>query len=260
LTTPRAFTLATFLLAGVTLSAQQYKNLTMVSTFKVAPGKEGAFVERGKSIAPVLDKLLDSGVVLAYGVDVDILHVPEANNVVFWADVPDFAAVDKAEAAIDDYLKANPSVMTDLFAISDPAAHHDYILRAWETGYRAAAAGAKPVEDIDFIRVKPERTEEAIGLFRRYDKPVLDKLVADGVIYAYGLYTEAVHTTGPGALWQVVTLPDLAAKDKVRAAFAEARKTMADTEREIVDRVFDEMADYSSHRDELAVSVVFRMK
>ena len=258
--TARVFTLTTFLLATMSLSAQQYKNLTSLATFKVAPGKETAFVERGKAFVPVLDKLVDSGVVLAYGIDVDMLHVPGSNNVVFWADVPDFAALTKADAAIDGFLKSDPAVMADLFSMSDPSAHSDYILRAREEGHRAAPAGAMPVQDIDMIQAKPERMEEYLELFRKYDKPVLDKLVADGVIYGYVLLTEAVHTMKPGFVWQVTTLPDLGAKDKVRAAFSEAWKKLPDGERQMLDKVAFDMADYGSHRDDLALSVVFRQK
>jgi DNA-binding Lrp family transcriptional regulator len=258
--TPRVFTLTTFLLATMSLSAQQYKNLTSLATFKVAPGKQDAVVERGKAFVPVLDKLVASGVVLAYGIDVDMLHVPGENNIVFWADVPDFASLAKEEEAIDEFLKANPGVMADLVSMSDPSTHSDLILRAWEEGHRAAPAGAMPVEDIDMVRAKPERMEEYLEMFRKYDKPVLDKLVADGVIYGYGLYTEAVHTMKPGFVWQVTTLPDLGAKDKVRAAFSEAWKKLPDGERQMLDKVFFDMADYSTHRDDLAVSVVFRQK
>lgn len=176
--TSRVFTLTTFLLATMSLSAQQYKNLTSLATFKVAPGKQDAFVERGKAFVPVLDKLVASGVVLAYGIDVDMLHVPGENNIAFWADVPDFASLAKEEEAIDEFLKANPGVMADLFSMSDPSTHSDFILRAWEEGHRAAPSGVMPVEDIDMVRAKPERMEEYLEMFRKYDKPVLDKLVA----------------------------------------------------------------------------------
>jgi hypothetical protein len=258
--TTRAFTLTTFLLATMTLSAQPYKNLTSLATFKVAPGKEAAFVERGKAFVPVLDKLVDSGVVLAYGIDVDMLHAPGTNNVVFWADVPDFTALAKADAAIDEFIKSDPRVMGDLFSMSDPSTHSDFVLRAREEAHRSSPAGAMPVQDIDMVQVKPERMSEYLEMFRKYDKPVLDKLVADGAIYGYALFTEAVHTMKPGFVWQVTTLPDLGAKDKVQAAFSEAWKKLPDGERDMLDKVFFEMADYGTHRDDLAVSVVFRQK
>ena len=258
--TSRVFTLTTFLLATMSLSAQQYKNLTSLATFKVAPGKEAAFLERGKAFVPVLDKLVDAGVVLAYGIDVDMLHAPGVNNVVFWADVADFTALAKADDAIDGFMKSNPSLMADLFSMSDASTHADLVLRAWEEGHRAAPAGAMPVQDIDMVQLKPERMQENLALFRKYDKPVLDKLVADGVIYGYSILTEAVHTMKPGFVWQVTTLPDLGAKDKVHAAFVEAYKNLPDGERAMLDKVASDMTEEGSHRDDLALSVVFRQK
>jgi hypothetical protein len=258
--TSRVFTLTTFLLATMSLSAQQYKNLTSLATFKVAPGKEAAFVGKGKAFVPVLDKLVDAGVVLAYGIDVDMLHAPGVNNVVFWADVPDFAALAKADAAIDGFMKSNPALVGDLLSMSDMSTHADLVLRAWEEGHRAAPAGAMPVEDIDMVQVKPERMQEYLELFRKYDKPVLDKLVADGVIYGYEILTEAVHTMKPGFVWQVTALPDLGAKDKVRTAFVDSYKKLPDGEREMLDKVAFEMTEQGSHRDDLATSVVFRQK
>ena len=258
--TSRVLTLTTFLLATMSLSAQQYKNLTSLATFKVAPGKEAAFVEKGKAFVPVLDKLMDAGVVLGYGIDVDMLHAPGVNNVVFWVDVPDFTGLAKADAAIDGFMKSNPGLMADLFSMSDMSTHADLVLRAWEEAHRAAPAGATPVEDIDMVQVKPERMQEYLALFRKYDKPVLDKLVADGVIYGYAIFTEAVHTVKPGFVWQVTTMPDLGAKDKVRTAFVESYKKLPDGEREMLDKVAIDMTEQGSHRDDLALSPVFRQK
>ncbi len=258
--TPRVFTLTTFLLATMSLSAQQYKNLTSLATFKVAPGKEAAFVAKGKAFVPVLDKLVDAGVVQAYGIDVDMLHAPGTNNVVFWADVADFAALAKADDAIDGFMKSNPAIVGDLFSMSDMSTHADLVLRCWEENHRAAPAGAMPVEDIDMVQVKPQRMQEYLELFRKYDKPVLDKLVGDGVIYAYEILTEAVHTMKPGFVWQVTVLPDLGAKDKVHAAFVESYKKLPDGEREMLDRVAFDMTEQGSHRDDLATSAVFRQK
>ena len=258
--TSRVLTLTTFLLATMSLSAQQYKNLTSLATFKVAPGKEGAFLEKAKAFVPVLDKLVDAGVVQAYGIDVDMLHAPGVNNVVFWADVADFTALAKADDVIDGFMKSNSSFVADLFSMSDMSTHADFVLRAWEEAHRAAPAGAMPVQDIDMVQVKPERMQEYLELFRKYNKPVLDKLVADGVIYGYGILTEAVHTMKPGFVWQVTTLPDLGAKDKVRAAFVQSYKKLPDGEREMVDKVAFDMTEQGSHRDDLATSVVFRQK
>jgi hypothetical protein len=84
--TARLLAVTVVLSSAATLSAQGYKYLNSVATFKVAPGKEAAFVDKGKAFIPVLDKLLDSGLILGYGIDVDMLHVPGNNNIAFWTE------------------------------------------------------------------------------------------------------------------------------------------------------------------------------
>ena len=55
-------------------------------------------------------------------------------------------------------------------------------------------------------------------------------------------------------------MPDLGAKDKVRAAFLEASKKLPDGEREVLDKLAFEMTERGRHRDDMAISVVFRQK
>jgi hypothetical protein len=258
--TIRVFAGALLLLGATVLSAQDYKALVSVATFKVPPSKEDAFIEKGKALVPTLDKLMASDLVSAYGIDADMLHVPGENNVTFWAVVPNYEALEKTNAALDSFMQANPGVMQDLHAMSDPAAHHDFIIRVREESHKAVPAGSQPVGDFDMEQVKPGRMSEFMELFRKYDKPVFDKLVADGVIYAYEVDTEAVHTMQPGITWTIVTMPNLAAKDKVNAAFAEAQKKLPDGEREMLEKLYSDIVVPASHRDSLSVSVVYKQK
>jgi hypothetical protein len=259
--TKRLFAVLIVLCAGITVSAQQApKYLTSVALFKVPPGQESAFVEKGKGFAPLLDKLITDGVVNAYGIDVDILHVPGENNIAFWVEVPDFAAMDKLDKAEEEFEKQHADLMQELRAMADPATHHDLIVGTHESNARSAPAGSMPVDDFDMVRVKPGRMSEFRELFRKYDQPVLDKLVADEVIYAYELDTEAVHTMEPGMVWIIVVMPDLGAKDKVEAAFLAAYKSLPAGEREMTDKLYYDMIVPGSHRDQLSVSVVFKTK
>lgn len=250
----------TGLLFAVALSAQDYKYLNSVATFKVAAGKEHAFIERSKEFVPTLDKLMDAGTVIGYGIDVDWLHVPGNNNIVLWLETPNYAALQKAEDAIGDFEKSNPGLLQDLMGMADMSTHHDYILRTREGNHRAIPAGAQPVEDEDFVKVKPGRMQDFMAMFNKYDKPVYEKLVADGTIYAYEMDTEAVHTGEPGATWTIVTMPDLGTKDKVDKAFDEAEKAIPEAERNILEKLYLDVAMPETHRDDIATSVVIKVK
>jgi hypothetical protein len=110
------------------------------------------------------------------------------------------------------------------------------------------------------VTVKPGRMDDFLELFRKYEKPVLEKLVDDGVIYGYSLSSEAVHTMKPGMVWTIITMADLGVKDKVNAAFREASKKTPEGERNLVDKLYEGIVEPGSHRDSLSVSVVYKSK
>src|SRR5208283_5008255 len=165
--TKRLLAAMTMLCAGVTVSAQQLpKSLTSVALFRVPAGQENAFVEKGKGLEPLLDKLMAEGVVNAYGMDVDVLHVPGNTNVAFWVEVPDFAAMDKLVKAEEGFEKERAGLMQELRAMSDPATHHDLIVGTRESNGRSVPAGSMPFVDFDMVRVKQGRMGDFLELFR----------------------------------------------------------------------------------------------
>jgi hypothetical protein len=253
------------LLAAGALHAQaqtQTNPLTSVSLFKVSPDKVNAFVEKGKAFGPTLDKLMGAGTITGYGIQADLLHVPGEQNVAFWIDTPNFASFAKADQAIGDFQKENPGLMKEIYGLTDIATHQDLMVQSLEgrSNARNVKPGVNPVIDFDMERVKPGKTQEMLALFRKYDKPVLEKLVDDGAIVGYSFDTEAVHTMAPGTVWLLTILPEVGAKDKVRAAFREAYGKLPETERNMVDRLQDEMSDAAAHRDSLSELVFFKMK
>jgi len=261
MTKSRSLALTTLLCTTVGIvSAQQRPPLTSVALFKVAPDKVEAFVAKSKAFVPLLDKLMASGTVTGYGIDVDVLHVPGATNVAIWVSSPNYATLEKVEKEIESFQKANAATMNEMRALSDGASHRDLIVQSLESKMKAPPAGSTPVSDFDIVSVKPGKMSEFRALVKKYDVPVLDKLVDDGTIHGYSMDTEAVHTMKPGMVWQIVTMPNLAAKDKVQAAFREASQRMSETERAAQTKAYEELVEAGSHRDSLSVSVVFKVK
>lgn len=252
--------LATAVFAAGVVCAQAPKPLTSVALWKVGPDKVEAFITKAKAVTPVLDKLMASGVVTAYGIDVDVLHVPGATNVAMWMDVPNFAALGQLEKAIEEFGKSNASTMQELRGMADAASHQDLVVRNVEGKSKAAPAGSTPMGDFAMVNVKPGRMDDYMELFRKYEKPVLEKLVDDGVIYGYSLSSEAVHTMKPGMVWTIITMADLGVKDKVNAAFREADKKLPEGERNLAEKMYEGIVEPGSHRDSLAVSVVYKSK
>jgi hypothetical protein len=245
--------------AGTLFGQSKPQPLTSVAMFKVTPDKMPAFMDAMSLFPPALDQLIAAGTIDAYGVDSDILHGQGA-NVAFWITGADFAAIDAAEKAVQSVMRANPEKMKTAWSVIDFASHRDIIVRSLESNHSKVPAGTLPVTGFSMEKIKPGQENVARTLFLHHQKPVLDKLVADGTIYGYSLDVEAVHTSAPGATWLVVTMPNLGAKDRVRAAFNAAREKMPAGERQAVDKVYDEAFDHSAHRDSLAQALIFKSK
>ncbi len=251
---------ACLLLAASACFGQQTETpLTSVAMFKVTPDKMGGFMDVMTLIAPALDKLLAAGTITGYGVDSDMLHTGEP-NLAFWFSAANFAGLGEGEKAIDSAIAANPEKMKSAWGLTDFAAHRDLIVRSVESNYGKVPAGAHPISDFDARRIKPGKNSSAMMMFRHFEKPILDKLVADGVIYGYSLDVEAVHTMEPGMTWFITILPDLGAKDKVRAAFTAASQKFSASERDAMQKMEDEIFVQGSHRDQLSEALIFKMK
>jgi hypothetical protein len=55
-------------------------------------------------------------------------------------------------------------------------------------------------------------------------------------------------------------MPDLGSMDKIRAAVDESYKNLPEGENKLLERLYYEMTEAESHRDSVAVSVVYRSK
>ena len=54
-----------------------------------------------------------------------------------------------------------------------------------------------------YTRVKPGKTQDWMKMALKYDKPLLDELVADGTVLSWGYAVRANHR--PGYEWNVLT-------------------------------------------------------
>ena len=248
------------LLAAGSVSAQPASMpLTSVSLFRVAPDKIERFVELSQMIIPAIEKLRQSGSILAYGIDSDILHTQNP-NVVFWFAAENWAGISEGQKAVQSALKANADRMKDLYAVADFDKHQDLLVRSVEQGGRAVPQGVLPVTIFQQEKVKPGKMAAARTMFAHHDKPVLDQLVKDGAIYSYSMDVEAIHTMEPGVAWFLIIAPDLAAQDKIRAAFNAAWEKLTPVERAAREAMRDEVYDRSAHRDSVAQALVFRSR
>jgi hypothetical protein len=262
------------------VSAQQaQQTLTFWYEYHVNPGKEDEFLNLVKTVGqPVRDKLMADGVVLAWGVESPLLRVPDSATHMIWYTVADYAGVEKVDAAMGEQIAkmteesakasagkkgaaAGGGPMEHIRQITDFAKTHDYLTRDLVSGFATAMppVGTLPFTRYNFVKVKPGKGVEYRKAWERYNKPVYDKLAADGTILAFSLAVEDVRTDGDFTHYVWFATKDLASQDKVRAAFLADRDKRSQEEQEAIARLFTSLTDPDAARNEVTRSLIFRL-
>ena len=275
--------LALALMWCLSASAQQMapQPLTFWYAYTVNAGKEDEFMNLVKTIgAPVRDKLMAEGVIQAWGIDVPLLRQPGQHTHLIWYSVADWSGIEKvqtamsaklAQMAADDAKAAEearkkgqkPGMTTAdrTREVLDSSKTRDYVTRDLVSGEGSSMppAGMLPWTRYAFAKVKPGKGGDFRTAWEKYNKPVLDKLVADGTILAYGFAVEEVRTEGNFThfTWYAVKSAD--AFEKVRNAFAADRNRRSPEEREAIGDLFNSLTDADASRGLVTRSTIFKV-
>lgn len=252
------FVLVIVLFAALSLVAQESEPVSYLAAFQVNPGKESDFVNLVKKYdKPMLDGLMAEGSVLAWGLDAVMIHREGGITHLFWFVTPDYAGLDKVFAGFEKMEESIPEEEQARFRETvNFAKHHDHILRSLIVNVSEAPPTAPPYTNYASVKVKPGKGREWRKLFEKYSKPVLDKLVADGDIYGYGVDVEDFHTEAPQWRWIWVVTTNMAAFDKIDAAFEADRQGRSEEERQTIRHRFRSVTEAGTHRDYLLRSIV----
>jgi len=271
-----AFLLPTF---GSGQQSQMPKQpLTFWYEYSINPGKEADFMELVKSVGqPVRDKLMDEGVVLAWGLEVDLLRIPGGATHIIWYSVADYAGVEKVDTAMRAQIakldeEASKSGMMKkgtrtagvsdrLRDIADMSKTHDFLTRdlVFNVASGAPPANLLPWTRFAFVKVKPGKGPEFRRAWDKYNKPIYDKLLADGVIVAYGLSIEEIRTEGDFTHFTWFVTKELGDMEKVRSAFLADRDRRSQEEQDAMTNLFSGLLDLDASRQEVTRSVIFHL-
>jgi len=237
-----AFALA---LPGIA-AAQGLQPVLMVAECPVIPGKEAAFLQATARFGPAFEKLMASGDVLNWGVGSAMLHRPGVAGFYPWYTAKDMGAVERIENALDalgaeDEKAAKAAraagkpvpkgVFESWLSTFDVAKHKDVLYREEIVEFgKAPQSGTKPYFWITWLRALPGKGMDVKAAWEKYRKPVYARLVAEGAIGGYGFAVEELKSTDEFTHMAWVSLPDLGAREKVRAALdaiPEAEKSAA---------------------------------
>ena len=255
--------------------------LTFYYDYTVNPGKEEEFMNLVKTVgAPVRDKLLADGVILAWGLETPILRYPGGTTHLIWFTVENYAGVEKvldgmeaqlAKLAAEDAKAADaararkqqPAMSTAerTREVFDMSKTRDWLTRDLVSGFaQPPAAGTLPVTRYNFVKVKPGKGPDYRRAWEKYNKPVFDKLVGEGAVLAYGMAAEDVKTDGDFTHFIWIATANMAGGDKVVAAFNADRARRTEAERNEIADAFNSVLEPDKSRSIITRSRIFKLR
>jgi hypothetical protein len=236
--------------------AEEVQPLRYGAFFTVKPGQGEAFVDLIKKYdQPIMERLIGEGSVLGWGIVTPLLHGRMPATHAIWWTCPNYAALDKALAAFEEAEKSQgEEVLKQFLDTVEIDKHYDSLMLSMVFKTKPTAMGTEPYIDVATWQVQPGKGGDWLDHWKKYIQPVYDKLLQDGVILAYGVDREAEHTMDPTMRWTWVVIPDLAAEDKIDAAFDAAHTK---DEWDGINSEFREVSEGSSHRDVTYYSLAF---
>ena len=244
--------------------------LTFYYDYHVNPGKEEEFMNLIKTVgAPVRDKLMADGVVLAWGMETPILRFPGGTTNLIWFTVANMEGVDKVlmameaqQAKLEAEAKASNSKPPSerIREAVDMSKTRDWLTvdQVVKLGPNPAP-GVLPITRYNFVKVKPGKGADYRKTWEKYNKPIFDKLVADGVILAFGLAAEAIKTDGDFTHYVWMATANMAGLDKIAAAFAADRAGRTEAERNSITQAFTDATEPDKARSMVTRSRIFRL-
>ena len=258
----------------------QSQPLTFYYDYTVNPGKEEELMTLIKTVgAPVRDKLMADGVVLAWGMETPVLRYPGGTTHLIWFSVANWSGVEKVLSGMEAQLqklaaedakrtesahasKQKPAMTTAerQREVFDMSKTRDWLARDLVANFGPEPpAGTLPITRYNFIKVKPGKAAEYRRTWEKYNKPVFDKLIADKALLAYGLSTEEVKTDGDFTHFVWMAAADMSGMDKIAAAFAADRAQRSEAEQSSIAELFASVTEPDKARSIVTRSRIFRL-
>ena len=246
--------------------------LTFYYDYVVVPGKEAEFNTLVNTVgAPVRDKLMAEGVIMAWGIETPVLRYPGGTTHLIWFTVANWAGVEKvlngmeaqrAKLAADEARRGARGMTTEerIRSAIDGSKTRDWLTRDLVANFGPdPKPGVLPFTRYNFVKVKPGKGQEYRRTWEKYNKPVFDKLVADGVVLAFGLAQEEVKTDGNFTHFVWIATATMADADKVGSAFAADRARRSEKDRNEITEAFLEVTEPDKARSIVTRSRIFKL-
>ena len=202
---------------------------------------------------PIYQKLFADGVINEYGIDSTWLHNPQGYTHSTWYSATNMAAFEKVGDAFDAAEKARGEAEQAKIDAAFSAMlnkHRDYMLLVEGQKSKAVKVDKAFFYEAS-VAVKRGQGDSYVSYWNQYTKPVYEKLMAEGVIVAYGRGREEITTDGEDRRSSWYNVRDLAGHDKVQAALRESWDKMTEEQRRARWASIWEVAEPNSYRENM---------
>jgi len=190
---------------------------------------------------PTLEKAMAAGTIVAYGNDVNLVHQADGDTHDDWWSAMSMAGLLNV---LDTFYKSGGTTSP---VLASATKHWDDIFVSryynWHPGsYKDVYTHGSS------YTLKADAPDDAVDtLSKNLIVPLMEKMLAQGVIHEYEVDTQAIHTEAPGTFWLFYITANAEGLDKVNAALRESLKANP-----LAGPGFGSMVDFKPHRDYLA--------
>jgi hypothetical protein len=210
---------------------------TYLSEWAVPRAQWAEMVKLDEQDRPLMDKLISDGTLTGYGAFTNVIHQEGEPTHGTWFTATSEGNLLKALEAV----YAQPGSTTA--PVQGAAKHWDYMLVSRVYNQRSGKSEGGYLAG-DQWNVKPGQMHAYTDLVKSSLVPVFEKMLADGIVTAYGMDSEDFHTGKLGRVTFYFTTPDAAGFDKASKAMDEAfDKNPA------LNNAFQSLVDREGHRD-----------
>jgi len=133
---------------------------------------------------------------------------------------------------------------------------HDYLLRILLRKSRATS-GNNGILYVNSTLLKPGKRDDWREWWDKYQKPMYDRFLADGLISSYEIDSGEIHTMDAGWVYLAYVVPNLAALDELNNAFRIRVENRSPEENHAINSALEAIVVPGSHRDYLARAITY---
>jgi len=228
------------------------RTFRFVSEWKIPPQNVAAYsADLDKTVHPTLESLLQEGAVLAYGLYVTTVNEDEGITNGFWFEIPSLVAMEKVQ---DKLAKLMPSTI-----VNSAIRHHNYLFRVILRNSRSAR-GSNGYFYVNSTLLQPGKRDQWREWWHKYQKPMYDQFLAEGLITSYELDSGEIHTMDPNWIYLAYVIPTAEALDKINNEFRIRVEKRSTEENQAINSALEVLVVAGSHRDYLARTTNYATK